>query len=120
MIRVAVDAMGGDHAPQAEVEGSLLALGEYDDLHVQLVGRPEVLAPVLAAQGAAGHPRLSVVEAPEVIGMAEKPLAAIRAKRKSSIVVGLALQKSGESEAFLSAGSRARSKGWASCSRAAT
>ena len=48
MIRVAVDAMGGDQAPGPEVEGSLRALAEYDDLHLQLVGQPEAGLAVLA------------------------------------------------------------------------
>ncbi len=104
MIRVALDAMGGDTAPQAEVEGALLAIQEYPDLQVQLVGRPEAVHAVLAGRPGAEAARLSVIPASEVIGMEEKPLAAVRAKRDSSIVVGLGLQKRGESDAFVSAG----------------
>ncbi len=105
MIRVAVDAMGGDNAPQAEIAGALQALSTLpQSFSVQLVGRPDVIATELAKHPDADRSRLEVHEAAEVIGMAEKPLAAIRSKRKSSIVIGLGLQKAGASDAFVSAG----------------
>lgn len=104
MIRVAVDAMGGDHAPQAEVEGCLQALAENPDAFIQLVGKPEVIEAELARHPDADRSRFEIRPASEVIGMAEKPLAAVRGKRDSSIVVGLALQKAGSSDAFVSAG----------------
>ena len=105
MIRVAVDAMGGDNAPQAEIAGALQALSTLpQSFLVQLVGRPDVIAAELAKHPEADRSRLEVHEAAEVIGMAEKPLAAIRSKRKSSIVIGLGLQKAGASDAFVSAG----------------
>lgn len=104
MIRVAVDAMGGDHAPQAEVEGCLQALGENPEAFIQLVGRPEVIEAELARHPGAPRDRLEIRPASQVIGMAEKPLAAVRGKRDSSIVVGLSLQKAGQSDAFVSAG----------------
>ena len=104
MIRVAVDAMGGDHAPQAEVEGCLQALGENPEAFIQLVGRPEVIEAELARHPGADRSRLEIRPASQVIGMAEKPLAAVRGKRDSSIVVGLSLQKAGQSDAFVSAG----------------
>lgn len=105
MIRVAVDAMGGDNAPQAEIAGALQALSTLpQSFSVQLVGRADVIATELAKHPDADRSRLEVHEAAEVIGMAEKPLAAIRSKRKSSIVIGLGLQKAGASDAFVSAG----------------
>jgi phosphate acyltransferase len=105
VIRVAVDAMGGDTAPQAEIAGALQALATLQDQFiVQLVGRSEVINTELAKYPDADRSRLEVREAAEVIGMAEKPLAAVRSKRKSSIVIGLGLQKGGESDAFVSAG----------------
>ena len=105
MIRVAVDAMGGDAAPQAEIAGALQALAALPDKFIiQLVGRPDVIAAELAKYPDADQSRLQIREAAEVIGMAEKPLAAVRSKRKSSIVIGLGLQKAGESDAFVSAG----------------
>lgn len=104
MIRVALDAMGGDNAPHAEIDGALQAIDEFSDLQVQLVGRPDALREALGERAAAAGDRLVIAPASEVIGMGEKPLAAVRSKRDSSIVVGLTLQKRGESDAFVSAG----------------
>ena len=104
MIRVAVDAMGGDNAPQAEIEGSLLALAEHPDATIQLVGRPDVIEAELARHPDADRSRIEIRPASEVIGMADKPLASVRSKRDSSIVIGLGLQKAGQSDAFVSAG----------------
>ena len=105
MIRVAVDAMGGDSAPQAEIAGTLQALTSLPKgFIIQLVGRSDVISAELAKYPDADRSRLEIHEAAEVIGMAEKPLAAVRSKRKSSIVIGLGLQKAGASEAFVSAG----------------
>ena len=113
MARIALDAMGGDFAPQATVAGALLALSELDSAHsIQLVGRSPVIAeqldgllkdpeyaPLKAQRG-----RLSTVEAAEVIEMTDKPAAAVRGKPNSSMLVGLRLQSEGESDAFVSAG----------------
>ena len=105
MIRIAVDAMGGDTAPQAEIAGALQALKSLPEAFIiQLVGRTDVIASELAKYPEADRSRLEMHEAAEVIGMAEKPLAAVRSKRKSSIVIGLGLQKAGTSDAFVSAG----------------
>ena len=105
MIRVAVDAMGGDRAPQAEIAGVIEALAELpDEFLVQLVGRRDVIETELANYPHADKSRLEIHEAADVIGMAEKPLAAVRRKPNSSVVVGLTLQKTGQSDAFVSAG----------------
>ncbi len=105
MIRVAVDAMGSDKAPQAEIAGVLQALATLpDQFVVQLVGRPEVIEAELAGHPDVDRSRLEIHEAADVIGMAEKPLAAVRKKPKSSVVVGLTMQRDGQSDAFLSAG----------------
>ncbi len=105
MIRVAVDAMGGDSAPQAEIAGVVEALTTLpDDFTVQLVGRPDSIEAELSRHPTADRTRLAIHEAPDVIGMGEKPLAAVRRKPNSSVVVGLTLQKNGLSDAFVSAG----------------
>ncbi len=105
MIRVALDAMGGDHAPQSEVDGAALALHELpDDVVLTLVGRPEVIEEHLARHPGINRARLQVVEAREVIGMDEKPLAAVRRKQDSSLVVGMGLHRAGRVDAFVSAG----------------
>ncbi len=104
MIRIALDAMGGDYAPEVPVEGALAAAGELpESCEIQLVGRPEEIRAVLAKHGAAPD-RFRIVDAPDVVGMGEKPLAAVRGKPKSSIAVGLGLQKGGAADAFISAG----------------
>jgi len=104
VIRVAIDAMGGDHAPAVPVAGAALALGELPpDVVLQLVGQPRAVERELERH-AVDRTHLEVVEAPDVIGMAEKPLQAIRSKRQSSINIGIGLQKTGGSDAFISAG----------------
>ncbi|MEZ4588543.1 MAG: hypothetical protein R2909_19355, partial [Gemmatimonadales bacterium] len=75
MVRLAVDAMGGDEAPATEVEGALRAVNELPgDFVVQLVGPGERLEAELARHSDVDRRRIEVVDAPEVIGMAEKPL----------------------------------------------
>src|SRR3989454_2162791 len=97
--------MGGDNAPRVEVEGAVLALRDLPPgFRIQLVGRTADIEAALKAHGAVDRSRLEVVEAPEVVGMGEKPLAAVKGKPRSSIAVGLGLQKKGGSDAFISAG----------------
>jgi glycerol-3-phosphate acyltransferase PlsX len=105
VIRIALDAMGGDNAPQVEVQGTALALRELPPtFRIQLVGRAADVEAALKQHGQIDRARLEVVDAPEVVSMGEKPLTAIRSKPRSSIAVGLGLQKEGRSDAFISAG----------------
>ena len=105
MIRIALDAMGGDNAPRVEVEGAVQALRELPPtFRIQLVGRTADIEAALAAAGDVDRSRIDIIDAPEVVGMGEKPLQAIRGKPRSSIAVGLGLQKQGDSDAFISAG----------------
>ena len=105
MIRIALDAMGGDSAPQVEIEGAIQALRELPDaFRIQLVGRTADIEAALRAHPDMDRKRLDIVEAPEVVTMSDKPLAALRSKPKSSIAVGLTLQKKDHSDAFISAG----------------
>ncbi len=102
-IRVAVDAMGGDQAPAVIVEGAVRAVKSSDGrLMVQLCGQESAIQPILDGLGA--PPEISIVHAPEVIGMGDSPVAAVRAKPKSSIHVGLRNHKESRADAFLSAG----------------
>ncbi len=102
MITIAVDAMGGDHAPRTEVEGSVLAVEEYG-VRVLLVGQPNVIRAELAR-----HPRPSVpieiVPASEVITMEDHPAQAFRRKKDSSVHVGARLVKDQVADGFVSAG----------------
>jgi phosphate acyltransferase len=104
--RIALDAVGGDHAPAAVIAGAIQAVGRFD-LEVILVGPQNVVSSELRRQtGKRGVPeRIRLVEAPEIIGMGEHPVSAVRTKRGSSIVIGLGLLSNGEADAFVSAGS---------------
>ena len=112
MARIALDAMGGDHAPKAPIAGALEALATLAPEHrITLVGQMAVMTATLDAlcagelkAHAGQRARLDLVDAPDVIGMGEKPTAALRSKRKSSMFVGLELHAKGEAEAFVSAG----------------
>lgn len=104
MIRIALDAMGGDFAPDVPIEGALAAADELPpSSEILLVGRQAEVEAALAKQGAKPD-RFKIVDAREVVGMGEKPLAAVRGKPKSSIGIGLGLQKRGEADGFVSAG----------------
>ena len=105
MIRIALDAMGSDKAPQVEVEGAAQALKELPpDFNLQLVGRKSDIETALGRVGEVDRTRVEIVDAPDVVGMGDKPLAAIRGKPKSSIAVGLGIQQKDKSDAFISAG----------------
>jgi glycerol-3-phosphate acyltransferase PlsX len=101
-MKIIVDAMGGDNAPEVIVKGAIEAVNEYD-VQVILVGEKWRIDSLLAK---IGYPeqRISVCAASEVINMEESPAVSVRKKRNSSIVVGMNLLKSGEGEAFFSAG----------------
>ncbi|HUO52921.1 MAG TPA: phosphate acyltransferase PlsX [Gemmatimonadaceae bacterium] len=112
MANIALDAMGGDNAPEAPVAGALLALAELPSPHrIQLVGRAAVvhaeldrlLAGAYAAH-AAQRGRIDVIDAPDVIDMTDKPTVAIRGKPQSSMTVGIRRHAEGEADAFVSAG----------------
>ena len=103
-VRVAVDAMGGDLAPAEPVKAAVEALEKRKSLHVALVGQEEVIRAELSKYK---YPedRLEILDAREVIEMAEPPVNAIRKKKDSSIVRGLKLVKEGTCDAFVTAGS---------------
>jgi glycerol-3-phosphate acyltransferase PlsX len=103
-VRIALDAMGGDAAPDVPVAGAVEALGELpESCEILLVGRKADVVAALKKHGGE-RPRLVIVDAPEVVEMGDKPLAAVRGKPNSSIAVGLGLHKKGEADAFISAG----------------
>lgn len=103
-LRVAVDAMGGDNAPQAIVEGTVQAILLDSSIKVKLVGKRDLIEAELAKY-AYNKEQIEIVEADEVIENCESPVMAIRRKKNSSIVVGLKLVRENEADAFVSAGS---------------
>ena len=105
MVRVAVDAMGGDNAPGEIVKGAVEAVREKDNITVILTGQEEKIKKELAKYPGYPADRIRIVNATQVIGMAEPPVAAIRSKKDSSIVVGMYLVRHGEADAFVSSGS---------------
>ncbi|MFP6738994.1 MAG: phosphate acyltransferase PlsX [Planctomycetota bacterium] len=100
---VAVDAMGGDCAPAAVVRGAIRAVEEVEGLRVDLVGSEDAIGKELEAVGWQGE-SISLIPATEEIGMGESPVEAVKAKKDSSIVVGLKRVRDGKSSAFVSAG----------------
>lgn len=100
-MRIAVDAMGADNAPDVEVEGAVTASLE-SDVEILLVGDETLLKHKLAAHPKRGNIR--IVHAAEAISMHESPGSAIRQKKDSSLLVGMRLVKNGEADAIVSAG----------------
>ena len=104
-MRIIVDAMGGDNAPQAPVEGALRAVRELG-VEVLLTGRPAEIGACLAKLGhTAPPPGVEIAPASQVIEMEDNPARAFKDKPDASMTVGLRLLKEGRGEAFVSAGS---------------
>ena len=101
-MRIVVDAMGGDRAPEEIVRGAVAAASQLG-VDVTLVGVVDAVERCLGSLGPRS-PGLSVVAADEVIGMNEHPATAVREKRRSSIVLGLREVREGRADAFVSAG----------------
>ena len=102
--KVAVDAMGGDNAPSEIVKGVVNAVNARADVKVFLIGQEAVVKQELAKYTFPSE-QIELVDAPEVIEMAEPPAVAIRKKKQSSIVIGMNMVKEKQCDAFVSAGS---------------
>ena len=102
-MKIVVDAMGGDHAPQAIVEGVVMAVREYD-VEVILTGLSGLVEAELSKFEDRVELPIEVVHAEDVVEMHETPSKVLRNKKKSSIKVGLELVKDGHASAFVSAG----------------
>jgi glycerol-3-phosphate acyltransferase PlsX len=104
MIKVALDAMGGDNAPEAVVEGAVLAareaVGRYG---IVLTGPEDVIAPLLAKFGGADL-GIEIFHAPDIVAMDDSPAAVLKTKPNSGLVACVALQKAGKVQASISAG----------------
>lgn len=104
-MRIIVDAMGGDYAPQAPVMGALAANREYG-IDIALVGRGEEILKVLEDNGIKQLPEgVVIAHASEVVEIHDNPAKAFREKKDSSLTIGLNMLKAGEGDAFVSAGS---------------
>ncbi|MBE5915431.1 MAG: phosphate acyltransferase PlsX [Pseudobutyrivibrio ruminis] len=100
---VALDAMGGDNAPSEMVKGAVDAVNARNDIKVILVGKEDIINKELS-EYTYNKEQVQIKNATEVIETAEHPVAAIKRKKDSSMVVGLHLVKDGAAEAFVSAG----------------
>jgi len=103
-VRIAVDASGGDHAPDIVVEACVMAMKEEKDISLTLFGDEQLLRAKLKDKDYDSS-RLTIIDAKEKIENTESPVLAIRRKKNSSIVKGLRSVKEGNADAFVSAGS---------------
>ena len=104
-MKIALDAMGGDFAPQAIVEGALMAARQFPaDVEIILVGEPTAIQAILEQHPDFGSLNISIKPASQVIEMGEHPTKALQTKPDSSIALGFGLLKTREAQAFCSAG----------------
>ena len=100
MIRIAVDGMGGDFAPEPMVKGTLKALEKFDNIDITLFGDETKMAPFLKQ-----HPRLKVVHTPHYLAMGEKdPIKQYRSNKELSMFMAMQYVKDGKADAVVSAG----------------
>ena len=105
MLKVLIDCFGGDHSPQANVDGALAALSQFDDLHLILTGDETAVKACLDGRRYDAS-RIEIVHAPEVIGCDEKPIDAVRLKKESSMMKAIRMLRDDDSiSAMVSTGS---------------
>ncbi|MGC9008344.1 MAG: phosphate acyltransferase PlsX, partial [Halothiobacillaceae bacterium] len=103
-ITLALDAMGGDHAPGIVLDAAVEALRRHPELHLILVGQESMLRDELARRNVLNEARLSLHHASEVVAMDEAPTLALRGKKDSSMRVAIDLVREGRADACISAG----------------
>ena len=103
-MKIAIDGMGGDHAPQAVLDGIMQAQKEYPDIEFYITGPQELLNEELKKYDFDSN-RITVIDAKEVISTNEHPVMAVRRKKDSSLCKALNLVKNGECDAIISGGS---------------
>ncbi|MCM3337253.1 MULTISPECIES: phosphate acyltransferase PlsX [unclassified Paenibacillus] len=99
-MRIAIDAMGGDHAPKCNVEGALAAAKEWPDIELLLVGDEGKLSPLMATQLS----NVRIVHAADTINADDEPVKAVRRKKEASMVVAGRMVREGEADCMISAG----------------
>ncbi|MCH7954903.1 MAG: phosphate acyltransferase PlsX [Candidatus Marinimicrobia bacterium] len=103
-MRIAIDANGGDYAPEEIVMGAILAAREYDkDTQMILIGDKNAIEGVLSKVDA-DYPKFEIIHAPDIIEMSDSPTKVLKMKPNSAVSIGTNLQKAGEIDAFVSAG----------------
>lgn len=102
-MRIIVDAMGGDNAPESAVIGGALAAKEYGE-QVVLVGQPDTVAEILKKRGMQDTNGLTIMPASDLVDMHDDPATVLRKKPDSSMAVAFKLLKAGEGDALVSAG----------------
>ena len=100
MMKIAIDAMGGDHAPQAIVAGVVQASQTFDDVHFLLYGDEQQIAPLLPE----GTRNVTIHHTTEKINSDDEPVKALRTKKDSSMVLAAKAVKEGQADAMFSAG----------------
>jgi phosphate acyltransferase len=103
MMRIALDAMGGDHGPEVTIPAALAALQRYPAVTFSLIGDQPTISHLLERAGA-DTARCSVVHAPQRVEMTDRPSSALRSKRESSMRFALDLVRDGQADACVSAG----------------
>ena len=103
-MKIILDAMGGDNAPAEILKGAAAAVAAWPDVEILAVGNAEKIA-ACVKENAIGMKNIEIVNATEVIEMCDEPAKAVRAKKDSSMVVGLRMLAEGKGDAFVSAGS---------------
>ncbi|MEX0615128.1 MAG: phosphate acyltransferase PlsX [Methylophaga sp.] len=103
-LKIAIDAMGGDHGPQVVIPAAISALQKHHDVELILVGDETTLQAALAQQNPADKARLHIHHASQIVAMDESPQTALRSKKDSSMRVAINLVKEGEAAACVSAG----------------
>ena len=102
-MRIALDAMGGDYAPAVNIEGAIETVNDFEDIDVILVGDESILTRELEGKRYSSQ-RITITHASQIVRMDEPATVAIRKKKDSSIRRGIELVKSGDADAFVSAG----------------
>ncbi len=104
-MKIILDAMGGDHAPEAPVKGALEAAKRFD-AQITLVGRGEAILEVMRKAGVSDLPvGMEIANADDVVDMHDDPAAVLHKRKNSSMVIGLKMLADGQGDAFISAGS---------------